>query len=312
LKRSDSSCRFIYAPEYYCDIGAHVFPMRKFEAVRRALLAGGEITERDFLRPEPSPRADLALVHTEAYLEDLFALRWTPRTIPSELPISDEIVRAFAFAAGGTTLACLCALDEGFAMNLTGGFHHAFPDHAEGFCYINDVAVALRVLKSRGMIRRAAVVDLDLHQGNGTAFIFQSEPAVFTFSMHQENNYPIKQRSDLDIGLDDGTGDEAYLRLLERSLPAILDSHRPELVVYLAGADPYERDLLGGLALTLDGLRRRDESVIRHCAERSIPVAVVLAGGYAEDFADTVRIHAMTGRLLWQASRNARANDGCP
>jgi len=301
---SDHRCRFIYSPDYYCDIGAHVFPMRKFEAVQQALLAESDVREDDFLRPEPATREELSLVHTEAYLDDLFSLRWTHRTIPSELPISEEIVRAFALAAGGTTLACQCALETGFAMNLTGGFHHAFPDHAEGFCYINDIAVAIRVLQSRGLLKRAAVVDLDVHQGNGTAFIFQTEPSVFTFSMHQENNYPVKQRSDLDIGLDDGAGDEEYLALLERHLPDILDSHRPELVVYVAGADPYEHDLLGGLALTLDGLRQRDLCVIRHCATRSIPIAAVLGGGYAEDFADTVRIHATTGRLLLEASRD--------
>jgi len=298
--------RFIYSPDYYCDIGAHVFPMRKFRLVRDALLADGDIRESDFLLPPAATREELALVHTERYLDDLFALRMTSRTIPSELPISDQIVRAFALSAGGTTRACLAALDNGLAMNLAGGFHHAFPDHAEGFCYINDVAVAVRILLNKDTIRRAAIVDLDVHQGNGTAFIFQGQPDVYTFSMHQENNYPVKQRSDLDIGLPDGIEDEEYIALLARALPDILDSHKPQLVVYLAGADPYEQDMLGGLGLTLEGLRRRDACVIDHCRRRAIPLAAVLAGGYAADVSDTIRIHHATARLIWETAEGKR------
>ena len=301
-----SRCCFIYSPQYYCDIGRHVFPMVKFKLVREMLLADGDIQESDFLIPEEATADELQLVHTEKYLDDLSSLRYTARTIPSELPISEEIVRAFRLAAGGTTLACLRALEDGASMNLTGGFHHAFPDHAEGFCYINDVAVALQVVKARDIIRRAAVVDLDVHQGNGTAFIFQSEPAVFTFSMHQENNYPVKQRSDLDIGLPDGIRDDDYLARLEDNLPRILDSHRPQVVVYLAGADPYEGDQLGGLGLSREGLRRRDACVISHCVRRNIPVTAVLAGGYAEEMEETVRIHHVTGRLLWEAGQEER------
>ena len=290
--------RFIYSPDYYCDIGTHVFPMRKFALVRDALLADDDIHESDFLLPPAATRDELSLVHTERYIDDLFALRMTPRTIPSELPISDEIVRAFALSAGGTTSACLAALENELAMNLAGGFHHAFPDHAEGFCYINDVAVAIRVLRNKGIIRRAAIVDLDVHQGNGTAFIFQGEPDVYTFSMHQQNNYPIKQRSDLDIGLPDGIGNEEYIALLARALPDILDSHKPQLVIYLAGADPYEQDMLGGLSLTLEGFRRRDACVIDHCRRRAIPLVAVLAGGYAANMSDTIRIHHATARLI--------------
>ena len=299
---SASGCTFIYSPQYYCDIGAHVFPMEKFRLVYDALLRDGDVPASAFLAPGPATLDDLRLVHTKAYLDDLVALRSTARTLPSELPLSSQIVRAYFLAAGGTILACRRALADGRSMNLTGGFHHTFPDHAEGFCYINDIAVAVRKLRAEGRVARAAVVDCDLHQGNGTAAIFQTDPSVFTFSMHQENNYPIKQQSDIDIGLDDGTGDDEYVELLERHLVEILDSFQPELVLYVAGADPYERDQLGGLGLSLDGLRRRDGCVIGHCAARNIPLAVVLAGGYAQDLAETIQIHHTTARLLWEAA----------
>ena len=296
-----SQCTFVYSPQYYCDIGPHVFPMAKFERVYRKLREEGDIPDERFLTAEPATVEEVRRVHTEEYVDDMLALRRTPRTLPSELPLTEEIIRAYFLAAGGTLLAARAALENGLAMNLTGGFHHAFPDHGEGFCYVNDVAVALRGLKAEGLVRRAAVVDCDVHQGNGTAVIFQADPTVFTFSMHQENNYPIKQRSDLDIGLRDGATDEEYLLALDEKLPRILDSCRPELVLYVAGADSFQEDLLGGLALTFEGLRRRDECVIGHCRQRKIPLAAVLAGGYAANLEDTVRIHHATARLMWEA-----------
>jgi acetoin utilization deacetylase AcuC-like enzyme len=299
-------CRFVYAPEYYCDIGAHVFPMEKFRLVREALLIDPDIDEGAFLLPEEADDIALLRAHTEAYVDDLRCLRKSERTASSELPLSKEIVRAFRMAAGGSLLACRWALEHGVAMNLAGGFHHAFADHAEGFCYINDVAVAIRGLIAEGGISRALVVDLDVHQGNGTAVIFEDDPAVFTFSLHQENNYPAKRRSDCDVGLADGMGDAEYVHLLDENLGRILDSHQPDLVVYLAGADPYEKDQLGGLALTLDGLHRRDACVVDHCLGRRVPLAAVLAGGYALDVHDTVRIHHATARLLWEAGRMGR------
>jgi acetoin utilization deacetylase AcuC-like enzyme len=188
-------------------------------------------------------------------------------------------------------------LRDGVAVHLGGGFHHAFPDHGEGFCLINDVAIALRRLVRDGAIDRAVVVDLDVHHGNGTAAVFAGEPAAFTFSMHQQRNYPwSKPPSDLDLGLEDGMGDAEYLALLGRSLPDIVERHRPALVLYLAGADPYEQDQLGGLGLTMDGLRRRDALVLEACRARGVPVAVMLAGGYALRPSDTVAIHAATVR----------------
>ena len=212
-----------------------------------------------------------------------------------EAPITKQVVEACMYAAGGSIIACERALESrATAISLGGGFHHAFPDHGEGFCFINDVAVAIRVMLHRGTIGRCAVLDCDLHQGNGTAFIFQEQPDVYTFSIHQEHLYPLKQRSDLDIGLDNGAGDEVYLGHLKRCVPMILDSHKPELVFYLAGADPYEGDQLGDLRLTRDGFIRRDEIIFSECMSRGIPVAVVLAGGYARNTADVVDIHVNT------------------
>jgi acetoin utilization deacetylase AcuC-like enzyme len=199
--------------------------------------------------------------------------------------------------AGGSILTARLALERGVAVHLGGGFHHAFPDHGEGFCLINDVAIAIRAVQRERLVGRAAVVDLDVHHGNGTAAIFRDDPAVLTFSMHQERNYPaLKPPSDLDVGLEDGTGDDAYLALLEKHLPEILARHHPDLVVYLAGADPYESDQLGGLGLTIAGLRRRDELVFERAASARVPVAVCLAGGYAVRTDDTVEIHCNTVR----------------
>jgi acetoin utilization deacetylase AcuC-like enzyme len=295
----------IHSAEYRCDIGPHVFPMDKFDRVYEALIGTGEITADAVLAPAPASHDELLLVHTPEYLEDLEQLRWTPRTLSSELPLHAEVVRAYALAAGGTTLASRAALDCGFGVNLGSGFHHAFADHAEGFCYLNDLAVAIRVLQRDGKIERAAVVDLDVHQGNGTASIFEADPRVFTLSMHQELNYPVpKQRSTLDIGLPDGTEDAAYLEMEERALERVW-AFEPELVLYQAGADPYREDLLGGLALTFEGLERRDRLVLEGCAARGIPAVVTLGGGYARDRADTVRIHATTCRIALRLSGNA-------
>jgi acetoin utilization deacetylase AcuC-like enzyme len=223
-------------------------------------------------------------------------LRLTHRTLYSELPLERDIVRAYILAAGGTTLAAREALERGAAINLGGGFHHAGPDRAEGFCYINDLAVAVRVLAREGRLRRAAVVDLDVHQGNGTAHVFAGDPAVFTLSIHQENNYPVpKARSSLDIGLADRTDDQAYRAALEPALERVW-AFAPELVLYQAGADPYADDQLGGLSLTIPGLAVRDRLVLEGCAARGIPVAVTLGGGYARRLDDTLRIHLETCR----------------
>jgi acetoin utilization deacetylase AcuC-like enzyme len=293
----------VHSERYECDIGRHVFPVEKYRRIRDRLVADGDIAAADLVAPVWPERADLALVHTLAYLDDLDALRWTPRTMYSELPLTAEIVNAYVLAAGGTLLAAKRALDGSVAVHLGGGFHHAFADRAEGFCYINDLAVAIRVVQRDGIVQRAAVVDLDVHQGNGTAHVFRDDPAVMTVSMHQERNYPaFKERSDIDIGLEDGTGDTLYLQRLAEALESVW-TFAPQLVLFQAGADPYVHDQLGGLALSLAGLERRDALVLEGCARRGIPCVVTLGGGYAVDVEDTVGIHANTCRVALRVTR---------
>jgi acetoin utilization deacetylase AcuC-like enzyme len=288
----------IWHPGYEVDIGPHVFPTRKYRLVRDQLLADRVLAEGDFALAEPVTDDDVRLVHTADYVRKI-----TEGTLSAEerlvleVPYSPALRDAMWLCAGGTLRAARAALRDGVAVHLGGGFHHAFPDHGEGFCLINDVAIALRRLVRDGAIDRAVVVDLDVHHGNGTAAVFAGEPAAFTFSMHQQRNYPwSKPPSDLDLGLEDGMGDAEYLALLGRSLPDIVERHRPALAVYLAGADPYQQDQLGGLGLTMDGLRRRDALVLEACRARGVPVAVMLAGGYALRPSDTVAIHAATVR----------------
>lgn len=288
--------KFIYSDKYQLDIGVHVFPTDKYRRVRDRLIADGLAMPGDVVAPPEPDIDDIRLVHTREYVEDMLNLRWTSRTVRSELPLTWEIVLGYLTHASGTIAACRCALDDGVAMHLGGGFHHAFADHGEGFCYVNDIAVAIRRLQSDGRIKRAAVVDCDLHQGNGTARIFQDDPTVFTFSIHQEHLYPIKERSDLDIGLDEETGDDVYIEHMRTAVSGILDRHKPEIVVYVAGADPYRDDQLGALRLTKRGLALRDRIVIEGCHRRGIPVAPVLAGGYALKTEDTVDIHVNTAR----------------
>jgi acetoin utilization deacetylase AcuC-like enzyme len=297
----------VHSAHYECDIGPHVFPTEKYRLVRDGLLAAGALAPGDLAEPVPSPRAELERVHTPAYLDDLESLRWTARTMASELPLTRTIVQAYVLAAGGTVAAARAALRRGAAVNLGGGFHHAFADRAEGFCYVNDLAVAARGLQAEGSVRRVAIVDLDVHQGNGTARIFAADPEVFTLSIHQEANYPVpKQHSTLDVGLADGTGDAAYLARLGDALEQVW-AFRPELVLYQAGADPFHDDQLGGLALTLEGLEARDRAVLEGAEARRIPVAVTLGGGYARRLEDTVEIHARTCRIVAAIARRGRA-----
>lgn len=297
--------RIVYSAAYRCDIGPHVFPTIKYDLVREHLLQAGVADAAAFVEPAPASRDELLAAHGADYLDDLEQLRWTARTLPSELPLTAEIVRAYVLAAGGTLQAARMALEAGFAVHVGGGFHHASAERAEGFCYVNDLAVALSVLGREGAIERAAVVDLDVHQGNGTALLFAGDPSVFTLSIHQEANYPVpKACSDLDVGLEDGTSDDVYLAHLDRALDRIW-AHRPGLVLYQAGADPYRDDRLGGLSLSLEGLELRDRRVIEGCAAAGIPVVVTLGGGYARDVADTVRIHATTCGVALERARAA-------
>ena len=298
---------FIYHPRYELKFGAHVFPVDKYRRLHDRLIAEGLVAPDGFVVPEPAADAELLLVHERAYLDRLEALLDRPLSavIEFEVPYNREVAEAVRCAAGGSILACRLALEERTAaLNLGGGFHHAYPDHGEGFCVLNDVAIAIRATQGRQLAQRVAVVDCDLHQGNGTAAIFAGDPDVFTFSIHQELLYPMpKERSDLDVGLGRFADDATYLAHLERHVPHVLDTHRPELLVYLAGADPFQQDQLGELALTKDGLLRRDRLVLGAARDRGIPVAVLTAGGYALDTADVVDIHVNTVRVmreLWE------------
>jgi acetoin utilization deacetylase AcuC-like enzyme len=292
----------VYSPRYRIDIGAHVFPTLKYSLIHAALLERGVITPADTLEPEPATWEQLALVHTTEYLDKMRTGTMSEEDVNQlELPWSAEMVEGFRVMVGGTIQAALIACGLGefrirnseFGIHVGGGLHHAFPNHGEGFCPFNDVAIAARVLQSRG-IERLAVIDLDVHHGNGTAFTFESDPRVFTFSMHQQHNYPVfKPRGSLDIGLPDGAHDATYLRELERALPQVM-AHAPECVFYVAGADPYEDDQLGGLRLTRAGLRRRDRLVIEAVRRAAIPLVITLAGGYARRVEDTVAIHVGT------------------
>ena len=288
--------KVVYHPRYDLDLGPHVFPSQKFKMVHDALLEEGLADQDDFLLPEPAADEDVLRVHTPAYVQKLQTDSLTlSERMKLEIPVSESTVQAFWLAAGGSILAGAQALRDGFGVNLSGGFHHAYPGHGEGFCMLHDVAIAIRALQARGFIRTAMTVDTDVHHGNGTAAIFANDASVYTLSIHQENNYPMpKPPSDQDIGLDDGTRDAEYLDALEEGLLHSLKTMTPDLIFYVGGADPYREDQLGGLALTLDGLQKRDRLVFEHARRRGIPVASTMAGGYARRVADTVRIHVNT------------------
>ena len=321
--------KLVYSDDYYLPIGSHVFPAEKYRRIHARLLASGIAESSDFVAPRPATDRDVLLVHTPQYVEKLQTGTLSTREeLELEVPYSPELVRAFWLAAGGSILAADHALNDGVAISIGGGFHHAFPDHGEGFCVIHDVAIAIRRMQRDDKIHTAMTVDCDVHQGNGTAAIFAgtrttSEPLpsvpsttnpsgavkapaktrmhsghsgdVFTISLHQENNYPVwKPPSSIDIDLPDEIGDDDYLAWLDNALRSGLRQFQPELLCYLAGADPYCEDQLGGLSLTLEGLKKRDELVFRVARSRGIPVMVTLAGGYALKVEDTVTIHCNT------------------
>jgi acetoin utilization deacetylase AcuC-like enzyme len=286
----------IFHPQYNLKLGPHVFPSEKFKLIHDALLTEGIAEPSDFLQPEPAPDEDILRVHTPEYVRKLQTDSLTlSERMKLEIPLSESTRVGFWLAAAGSTLAGRKALEDGFAANLSGGFHHAYPGHGEGFCMIHDVGVAIRSLQAAGKIRTAMTVDTDVHHGNGTAAIFGDDDSVFTLSIHQENNYPMpKPPSDEDIGLEDGTRDEKYLDALEKGLRRALKAMTPDIIFYVGGADPYREDQLGGLALTIEGLQKRDRLVFEHACRLGIPVASTLAGGYARRVADTVRIHVNT------------------
>lgn len=289
-----------YTPRYYADIGqGHIFPIRKFELVRDRLLAEGTLRPAELVEPAPATLEDVLLVHTHDYVSRLCNGQLTPKEIRRlGLPWSESLVRRSFYATGGTIAAAHTALETGYCSNLAGGTHHSFADRGEGFCVLNDVAIAIRALRARNLLQRAAIVDCDVHQGNGTATIFNGDPDTFTFSMHGANNYPLfKAQSSLDVELPDGTSDEEYLESLAQHLPDVF-SHEPELVFYLAGADPFAGDKLGRLMVSIDGLRERDAYVLRECYDREVPVVTVMSGGYGKDINDTIEIHCNTIRMV--------------
>jgi acetoin utilization deacetylase AcuC-like enzyme len=275
----------------------HRFPIEKYALLRDAVIAAGLVA--DVHEPSRATVEELERVHTRDYVA-----RLTNGTLgDAELrllgfPWSPALVERSYRAVGGTLGAARQALEDGVAMNLAGGTHHAFPDRGEGFCVFNDVAIAVRTLRAEGRIGRAAIIDLDVHQGNGTHAIFSGDEQTYTFSMHGGRNYPFhKVAGTLDIELPDGTGDEDYLTLLADALPRVISEGDPDLVVYLAGADPHERDRLGRLKLTFEGLERRDAMVLEACRDVGIPVAITIAGGYGLDVRETVAIHVATARV---------------
>ena len=289
-----------YTPRYYADIGqSHIFPIRKFELVRDKLLSEGTLQPAELIEPAPAAVADVLLVHTDDYISRLCNGSLTTKEIRRlGLPWSESLVQRSFYAVGGTIAAAEAALVDGYSSNLAGGTHHSFSDRGEGFCVLNDVAIAIHALRARDLIRRATIIDCDVHQGNGTATIFAGVDDVFTFSMHGANNYPLfKAHSTLDVELPDGTSDRVYLETLAELLPAVLRS-KPEIVFYLAGADPYQNDKLGRLALTIEGLRQRDEFVLRECYQREVPIVTVMSGGYGKDITDTIEIHCNTIRMV--------------
>jgi acetoin utilization deacetylase AcuC-like enzyme len=315
--------KLIYSDDYFLPIGEHVFRADKYRRVHDQLIESKVADPTDFLIPQPASDQDILLVHTPQYVQKLKTGTLSAREEQEmEIPYSPELVRAFWLAAGGSILAAEHALKDRVAINIGGGFHHAFPDHGEGFCMIHDVAVAIRRLQRDDKIRTAMTVDCDVHHGNGTAAIFAgtrtpSEPLpstsaaslsappgkirhahageVFTVSLHQHNNYPpSKPPSSIDVDLPDGMGDDDYLAWLDNALSSGLRQFEPNLICYIAGADPYGEDQLGGLDLTLQGLKRRDELVFRVAKARNIPVMVTYAGGYATRVEDTVTIHCNT------------------
>jgi acetoin utilization deacetylase AcuC-like enzyme len=314
--------KLVYSEKYFLPIGEHIFRADKFRLIRERLLQESIAEDADFVVPQSASEADVLLVHSPLYVNKLMEGSLSAREeLEMEIPYSPQVVDAFMLHTGGSILAAEHALEDGVCINMGGGFHHAFPEHGEGFCMINDFAVAIRTMQKRGKIRRAMTVDCDVHQGNGTAFIFGSprprpntlpsaaglrgpqrttmtegpSKDVFTISLHQENNYPfIKPPSSIDVNLPDGCGDAEYLAWLDNALSSGLRLFEPQLICYVAGADPYRDDQLGGLDLSIEGLKQRDELLFRVARARDIPVMVTYAGGYANHIDDTVTIHSNT------------------
>ncbi len=291
--------RAFYSDRYVIELPpGHTFPIIKYSMVRNRLVSEGTLASEQIAEPQPAARDEILLAHTADYYDRVVDGQLSAREIRRlGLPWSEALVGRSRLSVAGTMVAAQAAITDGVSANLGGGTHHAFPDHGEGFCVLNDIAIAIRTLRESGAIRRAAVIDCDVHQGNGTAAIFSDDPDTFTLSLHGAKNYPlVKQPSTIDVALADGAGDEEYLAALAANLFAALDVFRPDAVFYQAGVDPYRDDRLGRLALTLEGLSERDHFVFEACRERSLPCVITLGGGYARDVSDTVEAHCNTVR----------------
>ncbi len=299
---------------FYCDHfvvplpPGHRFPMAKYSRLRRRVAEHALVAPEDLRVPAAASDGELLRVHDAEYLHRLVNGELSAREVRRiGFPWSPQMVERSRRSVGGTLAACRAALEDGMAVNLAGGTHHAFPGHGEGFCVFNDVAVAARAMQAEGRIRRAVILDCDVHQGNGTAFIFSADPTVFTFSIHGARNFPFnKERSDLDIPLPDGVGDAEYLEALEGGLRRALAQADAELAIYISGADPFRGDSFGRLGLTKRGLLQRDRLVLEACRMQGLPVAVVMGGGYARRVEDIVDIHFETVRAAVEAGRRMR------
>ena len=297
------SVHYVHEPHAAVDIGDHVFPTAKYGLLHRALREELGVPASRFHGWEEVRDEDLERVHTPRYLRDLRDVRRSWATVSSELPVEAAVIAGFRRMVGGSIATVRLALEHGVGFHLGGGFHHAFPDHAEGFCFLHDMGIAVERLRADEGLGRVLFVDVDVHQGNGTAVVYADDRETFTYSIHQDNNYPVKQRSDFDRGLEDGVGDEEYRRILAADLDEIDDRFRPELVCYVAGVDPHHEDRLGGLGLTERGILARDRLVLSRYVGRGIPCAVFLAGGYAPAPEQTARLHLQAARAAEEAVR---------
>ncbi len=277
----------------------HRFPMEKYDLLPRQLLHEGTCTEKNFFEPQKANDLDILKCHTEDYLQNLKALTITPKAQrKTGFPLSQELVDREFIITQGTIDGCLYALENGIAMNIAGGTHHAYTDHGEAFCLLNDQAIAARYLQANKLAKRVLIVDLDVHQGNGTAEIFQNDDSVFTFSMHGKANYPFrKEVSDLDIAFETDTGDEEYLDILKKTLPNLIKEQRPDFIFYLCGVDILASDKLGKLGCSIEGCKERDQFVLQTCHDLKIPVQCSMGGGYSPDIKVIIDAHANTFRV---------------
>ena len=298
---------YVYDTSSGSDIGPHVFPTEKYALLARYLRDELGVGDERFHGWEAVTDEDVGRVHTPNYVEDMRLARASSATLSSELPVEHEVIDAFWAMAGGSIAAVRLALEHGVGFHIGGGFHHAFPDHAEGFCYLHDMAIAVERFRVGSGLNKVLFVDVDLHQGNGTAVIYRGDEDTYTYTIHQEHNYPVKQKSDLDRGLHDWVCDEEYIEALQADLDTIDRCFQPQLVCYVAGVDPFHADQLGGLALSEEGLRKRDRLVLERFIDRDVPVAVFLAGGYAPTPEQTARLHLGTAAA---AEKACVAGDG--